>query len=930
MPPHIPRKRLRGSPGREESKSGAGAKKAAKPSKPKSTLYDDLDATTTSGSAKISESLFNSLDDDSDSSLSSFSDEDFQDVPLAKRPKVNPDSSEAEDEDEDEGVEFEDVKAPAQADSTVPIVSGDLELTLNKDARLSLTNAFGDKKGPSKLERKVRNATHSLHVLFLLWHNALRNSWLCDPEVQAIMISHLPPKMWHEVERWRHSSGLIKGSPLRELSIRRAKKSTKDTAKESKSRDWGKAAKRLEEGAVDMSHGDPLFRLMQSLASWWKQRFKITAPGLRKWGYMSLERLDRLTKAHKDEYADCNRFGERVANLNDFRQCASKCEGSRDIGAQLFTGLLRGIGLEARMVASLQPLGFGWNRLEDADPEPELAELGLKVLKPANPTAKATVEKTNKTKDTCAANRSRRQPARRSAAAIEISSDEMDELQRECSDSDDEAVVVMQVTPRNLKAPASKFDSDLEYPHYWTEVLSPVANKYLSVDPIVKSIIATNRELTEAFEPRGQKADKARQVMAYVVGYSPDGTAKDVTVRYLKRQVIPGRTKGMRLPIEKVPIYNRHGKVKRHEEFDWFKSAMSGYRRGRKAFPITEIDDDEDSNDLKPAMPRKKEVKEGEETLQYYKQSKEFVLERHLKREEALKRDALPVKRFKNKAKGTKTEEEGVYLRSDILQVKSAETWHKQGRAPLAGEQPLKRVPYRAATTNRRREILEAEAATGQKVLQGLYSYEQTDWIIPPPIRNGVIPKNEYGNIDLFVEHMLPKGAAHVPYRGAVKVCKRLKIDFAEAVVDFEFGHRMAVPVIQGVVIAEEYHDEVMAELEKDEAERRRKEDEKRRKAALRQWRKFIMGLRIVERIRQEYGEVDESVSVFGHSRGPALKPHALGAVETREEDMAGGFLPEGFEEEHEEEQRHTSSFFPVGDDGDDAGDDAGLTIEHH
>ncbi|KAH0596053.1 hypothetical protein MHUMG1_05912 [Metarhizium humberi] len=929
MPPHVPRKRLRGSPGREEFKSGAGAKQTATPSKRKLTLYDDLDAAATPASAKTSESLFQSFGDDSDSSLSSFSDEDFEDVPLAKRPKVNPNGS--DDDDDDEDFEFEDVEAPAPSNSIVPVVSGDLELTLNKDTRLSLTNVFGDKKGPSKRERKVRNATHCLHVLSLLWHNAVRNSWLCDPEVQGIMISHLPPKMWDEVERWRQNSGLTKQPSKPGSSTGRAKNSAKLKRKERESRDWGNAARRLEEGAIDMSHGDPLFRLMQSLTSWWKQRFKITAPGLRKWGYMALERLDRLTKAYKDEYADCNRFGERIANLEEFRQCAMKCEGSRDVGAQLFTGLLRGLGLEARMIASLQPLGFGWNRLEDAELEPELAELDMKVAKLAKTTAENSVKKTNKTKDKSAATRSKRQQSTRAAAAVETSSHEMDDLQREYTDTDDESVVAVQVTPKKSKSPVSKFDSDLEYPHCWAEVLSPVTNKYLSVDPIVKSLIATNREITEAFEPRGQKAEKARQVTAYIVGYSPDGTAKDVTVRYLKRQVVPGRTKGVRMPIEKVPIYNRHGKVKRYEEFDWFKSAMSGYRRGTKAHPITEIDDDEDSNDLKPARPEKKEVKEGEETLQYYKQSKEFVLERHLKREEALKRGAVPVKKFKNKAKGGKAEEEDVYLRSDVLQVKSAETWHKQGRVPLAGEQPLKRVPYRAATTNRRREILEAEAATGQKVLQGLYSYEQTDWIIPPPIKDGIIPKNEYGNIDLFVEHMLPEGAAHVPFRGAMKVCKRLKIDYAEAVVDFEFGHRMAVPVIQGVVIAEEYHDEVMAELEKDEAERRRKEDEKRRKAALGQWRKFIMGLRIVERIRQEYGEVDENVSVFGHSKDVASKPHAhAAAVATQHEDMAGGFLPEGYEEEHEEEHHHTSSFFPVGDDEDDAGDDAGLTIEHH
>jgi xeroderma pigmentosum group C-complementing protein len=731
MPPHVPRKRLRGSPAGEFSKPG----------KRKATLYDDLDATTTPPSSKSAGTFFQDIDgEDSSSSLSSLSDEDFEDVPLAKRQKLDQEVS----EDEEEDFEFEDVEAPAQTDSSVPVVSGDLELTLNKDTRLSLTNVFGDKKGPSKRERKVRNATHCIHVLSLLWHNAVRNAWLCDPEVQAIMISHLPPKMWDEVERWKQNSGLVSPPPKpKSSSTGRAKGNAKGQKRDRKSRDWGATADRLEEGAVDMSHGDPLFRLMQSLTSWWKQRFKITAPGLRKWGYMALERLDRLTKAYKGEFADFDRFGERVVDLDEFRQCALNCSGSRDVGSQLFTALLRGIGLEARMIASLQPLGFGWNRLEDADLEVDLADSEATIAKPAKPASKGPAKKTQKAKGRHPAPK-RHQP-RRSAAVMETKSDAMDELQTEHRDSDDESVVDLQFTPKKSSAPARRFDQDLAYPHFWTEVLSPVTNKHLPVDPIVKGLIATNRELIESFEPRGQKADKARQVTAYIVGYSPDGTAKDVTVRYLKRQVTPGRTKGVRFPVEKVPVYNGHGKVKRYEEFDWFKSAMSGYRRGTKAHPLTEIDDDEDSSDLKPAKPEKKEVKEGEETLQYYKQSREFVLERHLKREEALKRDAVPVKKFKNKAKGGAVEEQDVYLRSDVLQVKSAETWHKQGRAPLAGEEPLKRVPYRAATTNRRREILEAEAATGKKVLQGLYSYEQTDWIIPPPIQNGIIPKNEYG-----------------------------------------------------------------------------------------------------------------------------------------------------------------------------------------
>lgn len=743
MPPHVPRKRLRASSPTDEAPSKRQASKekvkqpAASTSRRKATLYDDLDASATPHSTSLLDDLG---DDASESSLTSLSDEEFEDV---LPPKANGESKPGSDDDDD--IEFEDVEAPEPELPDAPAPTGDLELTLTRDTRISLTNPFGEKKGPSKRERKVRNATHCLHAMMLLWHTALRNSWACDEEVQATLISHLSPRMWEEVDRWRRNSGLEKPPETKPKRQGNNKKGKAKSTKDRESRDWGAEAERLEPGAVDMSHGDPLFRLMQVLAAWWKQRFRISAPGLRKYGYMSLERLDRLTKAHQNEIYDPKRFGEKISSLEDFRRCARFCRGSRDIGAQLFTALLRGLGLEARLVANLQTLGFGWNKLEDAEPESDDA------MKDEKPSAKDTKKKPEKPKPSSMKGKSQNNaPGARSSTRTKkqdapIDLDESDDLDLEYKDTDDESVVEVEVRPKRSSTPMKKFDTDLEYPLYWTEVLSPVTNKYLPVDAIVKNVVATNRELVESLEPRGAKADKARQIMAYIVAYSPDGTAKDVTVRYLKRQMMPGRTKGARMPPEKIPVYNRNGKVKRYEMFDWFKTAMSGYRRGGRACPITEIDELEDSTDLKAAQPEKREVKEGEETLQYYKQSKEFVLERHLKREEALKPGAEAVKVFRNKAKGGKIEEEDVYLRSDVSNVKSAETWHKQGRAPRAGEQPLKRVPYRAATINRRREIMEAEAATGEKVLQGLYSWDQTDWIIPPPIKDGVIPKNEYG-----------------------------------------------------------------------------------------------------------------------------------------------------------------------------------------
>ncbi|GJC78470.1 DNA repair protein rhp42 [Colletotrichum liriopes] len=918
MPPHVPRKRLREeSPVESSPKRQQVVKGQPKPTAPsarrKPTLYDDLDATTTPDSSKVGRSALDVLSDsDETSALSDLSDGDFEDVPVANGQQTE----ELSDDDDNDDIEFEDVPAPRTTLAKAATTSQDLQLTLDAGLGTAMTDPYGDKKGPTKREKKIRVVTHCIHVQ--------------SGEMEESQWTGRNPK---EPPR----------KPARPIKKPRGKGKAKKVEEEGDSRDWGPAAERLEEGAVDMSHGDPLFRLMKSLVAWWRQRFRVTAPGIRKWGYMPPERLGRLRKAWETEDHDQERFGERINGLEGFRKCAQECTGSRDTGSQLFTALMRALGLEARMVANLQPLGFGWTKLEEANPEKERSALPVtnssdaksengktsgKTKKAAkNTTAKKGVKHTPKS-ITSSRNASTRRAGQKNTV-IEIDDSE-DELGLEHPDSDDESIIELEVTPHKSTTAPKKFDKDLEFPHYWTEVLSPVTKKYLPVDPVVKNVIGTNRDLIESLEPRGGKADKTKQVMAYVVGFSPDGTAKDVTLRYLRKQLWPGRTKGSRMSPEKVPIYNRHGKVKRYDQFDWFKSAMKGFVRGGRNHPLTEEDEVEDSTDLTPAQPEKKEVKEGSDTLTYYKQSKEFCLERHLKREEALLPSAIPAKAFKNKGKGGEVSEEPVYSRKDVVNVKSAETWHKQGRAPKPGEKPLKRVPYRAATTNRRREIAEAEAISGEKVLQGLYSFDQTEWIIPPPIKDGIIPKNEYG-------------CRSCPIPRAVKVCKRLKIDYAEAVVDFEFGNRMAVPVIQGVVIAEEYHDQVMEEIHKDEAERARKEDEKRRKEALRVWSKFLKGLRIVERIRQDYGHVDDSVPVFQKGASKAVKDtheeeeeeeaSRMGAeaMHLREEEMAGGFFPEGHEEEEvERPKRFTSGFFPVVDEGDGDQDmDGALVVDH-
>ena len=42
----------------------------------------------------------------------------------------------------------------------------------------------------------------------------------------------------------------------------------------------------------------------------------------------------------------------------------------------------------------------------------------------------------------------------------------------------------------------------------------------------------------------------------------------------------------------------------------------------------------------------------------------------------------------------------------------------------------------------------------------------QTELYIPPPAKDGKVPRNEYGNVELFKPWMLPKGTVHIPIQG--------------------------------------------------------------------------------------------------------------------------------------------------------------------
>lgn len=122
----------------------------------------------------------------------------------------------------------------------------------------------------------------------------------------------------------------------------------------------------------------------------------------------------------------------------------------------------------------------------------------------------------------------------------------------------------------------------------------------------------------------------------------------------------------------------------------------------------------------------------------------------------------------------------------------------------------------------------------------------------------GIIPQNAFGNIDLYVPTMLPAGAAHLPFKGIAKVAKQMGVSYAEAVTSFEFKSQRAVPVITGIVVAEEKEAAVLDAYYKSTAAADERAKIRKEELALKRWAKLVNGLRVRLRLRAEYGTGEE------------------------------------------------------------------------
>lgn len=599
----------------------------------------------------------------------------------------------------------------------------------------------------------------------------------------------------------------------------------------------------------------------------WNNKFAVNAYGLKRprWAVN-----DEETK-----HFTLSEFADPPMSLAILRKAAKETSGSQDIGAQLLCSLFRAAGVDVRLVCSLQCLPF------------TAVAAGGKL--PANgPKNTIYLDSTGRqlamNDQNLAFKWSQHQTPTSTPARIKRISN----IGRG-GGAGMPSVIDKGKAPQ-VQLPQYKPKIRPAYPVFWVEVFNTPHQKWVSVDPLATFTVEKPLKLEP---PLGHEEN----ALLYAVAFEEDGTAKDVTRRYAK-------------------AYNaktRKSRVESSEEGErWWKKSLKFFRRHNSL----------DRDRWEDAGLARKEAAEGlPKNIQDFKNHALYVLERHLRYNEVIH----PMNEVGkvNIGAATSNNLESVYRRRDVHVVRSADKWYRLGREIKLGEAPLKHAPPRrihGQSTN------DADESDTESRGIGLYAAYQTELYIPPPVVRGRVPKNAFGNLDIYVPSMIPAGGAHIPHKEASKAARVVGVDYADAVTGFQFKGRHGTPIIHGCVVAKEYVEAVCAVIEGVAYMKEEAEDTARRLEALRLWKRFLTGLKIVERVnayadeeklRDVQNELNDAEKIhrddymeggggfFADSDAEiamptAQKPHTLDPEDM--EELGNGFLLEEEDDYYDDE----------------------------
>ncbi|KAL2241109.1 UNVERIFIED_CONTAM: DNA repair protein RAD4 [Sesamum indicum] len=195
-----------------------------------------------------------------------------------------------------------------------------------------------------------------------------------------------------------------------------------------------------------------------------------------------------------------------------------------------------------------------------------------------------------------------------------------------------------------------------------------------------------------------------------------------------------------------------------------------------------------------------------------------------------------------------------VYPRTCVRTLRTKERWFREGLQVKAGEVPAK-VLKRSLKRGKEEAADDNNYTDGDhQDITALYGRWQTEPLHLPRAVNGIVPKNERGRVDVWSEKCLPPGTVHLRLPRVAAVAKRLDIDYAHAMVGFEFRNGRSAPLFEGIVVCTEFKDAILqAYLE--EEERREAEEKRRNEAlALSRWYQLLSSIITRQRLNSCYG----------------------------------------------------------------------------
>ncbi|KAF9066475.1 hypothetical protein BDP27DRAFT_1423852 [Rhodocollybia butyracea] len=826
--------------------------------------------------------------------MSSPFDDEIELVPL-------PYGSDGGEENSDDEMDWEEVLVSEQA-SQEPLMKIVLRPDNDEPAKKK-SNAM------SHAERMLRIDCHKIHTILLLSSARIRNKWLNDELLHARLLS-LTPLPLQNAFAMIHSSR-IPEAPLRGRMFENAtlrlvewwsqsffevaaeghmRNITFDVMKQS----LGKYVPGFTE-QFEAAVAPP--ETMDNHRDRYKLKYKTNGKGKEKEKEKTSSADPLIDATDLDLLEDLlDNSIELIKSPKSLMKHALMQSGSRDTSAQLFTALCRALAIPARLVVSLQSVPWKAavgrevkrypKKANDAMGKGKEAEIAF-VESPndSDPLASrdslfSTAGEGRRLNGTPVEKSEKAKGKERARQPVKLrKSKSKGNVLGSASDS---------------KPKLKKFQHDdprFTPPIYWTEVFSKADSRWIPVDPIRGYV---NKR--HAFDPSPTSTNSASSRdnrLVYVLAFEEDGYARDVTRRYAREYSAK---------VAKVQGGSAAFNAGARARVQWWEGVVGLVTRPFRLHRDDIEDDELETAQMMEGMPN---------SITGFKDHPLYVLPRHLKQNEAIYPPPAPPA-ASNLSSGSSTPTsastwfgrsgrdpsythelgkfrgESVYPRSSVISLKTPENWlRSEGRSVKEGVVPMKYVKVRASTIGKRREVeilkegmketqSQSTGVSGEgvigihvdeldggaggagavgEIMQGLYARNQTEQYVPDPVVDGIVPKNQFGNIDLYVKTMLPQGAVHIPFKGIAKIARRLQIDFAEAVIGFEFRKRKATPVLEGIVVATENEEVILEAFWESEREASEKARRKKEERVLKQWTRLVHGLRIRQRLQAQYAD---------------------------------------------------------------------------